>query len=177
MRAVETSFPLGAVMSMFQMWVVFPRCTSVPVAFTQLPFGTMLTWFALTCMPHGICPSAQSGMDPCPATISARASDAPPFRIPNGWHVRSSTGMTACTKPSFIPVKRMPKCSPIECDKSGKGNSLFSSVCIRCIYIGLQNYIIPCKTCSNKCEITASGVNILVFLSAGFSGRWIVSWT
>ena len=60
----------------------------------------MCTWLALICMPQGICPGSHKGIEPYPATVSANAREAPPFKMSTGSHgreVRSSTGIVAFT--------------------------------------------------------------------------------
>ena len=42
-------------------------------------------------------------------TVSASATEAPPWSTPNGWCVRSFTGMVARRKSGPISVTRMPR--------------------------------------------------------------------
>ena len=79
---LATSLPVGVVMVMSQMWVVLPLCTNRPLACTLLPTFTGAMWFPLTCIPKGISFGAQCSHEPWPANDSAKASDAPPCKVP-----------------------------------------------------------------------------------------------
>ena len=81
----------------------------VPTARTVSPSWADDMWLPLTCMPTTISSGLARIIDPNPATVSANASVAPPCRMPNGWRVRSSTGMVASTRSSDAYVYWMPR--------------------------------------------------------------------
>ena len=81
----------------------------VPTARTVSPSWADDIWLPLTCIPTTISSGLARIIDPNPATVSANASVAPPCRMPNGWRVRSSTGMVASTRSSDAYVYWMPR--------------------------------------------------------------------
>ena len=84
----------------FHTWDERPLWIIVPTARTVSPSWADDIWLPLTCMPTTISSGFARIMEPSPATVSAKASVAPPCKIPKGWRVRSSTGMVASTRSS-----------------------------------------------------------------------------
>ena len=78
--SVEISLPSASVMSMLQTCVVRPACTTVALPYTMPSFGDMPTWLPVTFRPHifFVLSKLSSILLPHPASVSAKASDAPP---------------------------------------------------------------------------------------------------
>src|SRR5215469_13216964 len=142
--AVQTRLPSSSVITMSNVDIVRPPCTSVATPVTS-PDRAARWWVALISMPTVYLSGPACSAEPSEPSDSASTQDAPPCRIPYGW-VLPSTGM--------VPTTR-----------SGEASRILMPIRpARCVSWLLKVSLICCSRSDN------SGTDTSSFLA--FAARW-----